>query len=162
MFCQYLPSLLHEGGDGNWILSPTLKVDNLIILRCAPLFLFEKLNNLTIIKFPVTLKQFSRPYICRIFITDVDPLVYTLKLSFILNFLDVYALYKTFLKNRKRFGTSLPVSFSAWFLKKISSHAMFYWLTTFHCLTAFTFWDIRQYVYCNYMLSSLWSQKVWN
>ena len=26
---------------------------------------------------------------------------------------------------------------------------MFYYLTKFHCLIAFTSWDIGQYVYCN-------------
>ena len=36
---------------------------------------------------------------------------------------------KTFLKNKKRSGTSLPVSFLAWFLKKSISVVIFYYLT---------------------------------
>ena len=43
-------------------------------------------------------------------------------------------------KWKKRSETSLPISFFAWFLKKTISHAMFYLLTKFHCLTAFTSW----------------------
>ena len=53
-----------------------------------------------------------------------------------------FSSYKVFLKNKERSGISLPVSFSAWFLKKNVSLVMFYYLTKFHCLTAFTSWDI--------------------
>ena len=35
--------------------------------------------------------------------------------------------YKVFLKNKKMSGTSLPASFSAWFLKKNISLAIVYW-----------------------------------
>ena len=34
--------------------------------------------------------------------------------------------YKVFLENKKRSGTSLSASFSAWFFKKNNSHVMFY------------------------------------
>ena len=37
-----------------------------------------------------------------------------------------------------------------------------YWLTKFYCLAAFTSWDIGQYVYCNFLLTSLWRHKFWN
>ena len=37
-----------------------------------------------------------------------------------------YALYKAFIKNKKRFLTSLPTIFSAWFLKKHISRVIFY------------------------------------
>ena len=42
------------------------------------------------------------------------------------------------------------------------SHVILYWLTKFHCLLAFTSCDIGQYVYCNYLLPSLWHHKFWN
>ena len=49
--------------------------------------------------------------------------------------------HKGFLTNKKRSGTSLPASFSAWFSKKIIYLVLFYYLTKFHCLVAFTLWD---------------------
>ena len=50
---------------------------------------------------------------------------------------------KAFLKNKERSGPSVPASFSAWSLNKHISNITFYWLTKFHYLIAFTFWDIR-------------------
>ena len=70
--------------------------------------------------------------------------------------------YKTFLKNKKRSGTSLPTSFSTWFLKKNIYIVIFYYLTKFHCLVAFTSWDIVQYVLFNCLLIRLWLHKFWN
>ena len=32
----------------------------------------------------------------------------------------------------------------------------------FHCLIAFTSWDIEQYVYCNCLFPRLWRHKFWN
>ena len=69
---------------------------------------------------------------------------------------------KAFLKNEKRFATSLHASFSAWFLKKHISVVIFYYLTKFQCLVAFPSWDIGQYVYCNCLLTRVWRQKLWN
>ena len=69
---------------------------------------------------------------------------------------------KAFLKNQKKFGTSLLASFSVWFFKKNISIVIFYYLTKFQCLVAFTSWDIGQYVYCNCLLNRLWRQKFWN
>ena len=66
-----------------------------------------------------------------------------------------------FLKNKKRSGTSVLVSFSALVFKKIISLVIFYWLTKFHCLVSFTLWDI-EYVYCNCLLTRLWRHKFWN
>ena len=37
-----------------------------------------------------------------------------------------------------------------------------YYLAKFHCLVAFTLWDIGQYVYCNCLLTRLWYHKFWN
>ena len=74
----------------------------------------------------------------------------------------VITTYKAFLKNKKRSGTSLSASFSAWFLKKNISVVIFYYLTKFQCLVAFTSWDIGQFVYCNCLLTRLWGQKFWN
>ena len=62
---------------------------------------------------------------------------------------------KAFSKNKKRSGTSLSASFSAWFLKKNISLVLLYCLTKFHCLFAFTSQDIVQYVYCNCLLTKL-------
>ena len=62
---------------------------------------------------------------------------------------------KAFLKNKKISGTSLPTSFSEWFLKKNISIVIFYYLTNFHCLVSFTLWGIRQYVCCNCLLTRL-------
>ena len=46
--------------------------------------------------------------------------------------------YIAYFKNKKRSGTSLPVSFSAWFLKKDISSVIFYYLRELHCLVFFT------------------------
>ena len=70
--------------------------------------------------------------------------------------------YKDFLKNKKRSGTNLSASFSAWLLKKNISLVIFYYLTKIHCLVAFTLSDIAQYVYCNCLLIRLWRHKFWN
>ena len=67
-----------------------------------------------------------------------------------------FSFLSSFFKNKKRSGTSLPASFSAWFLTKNIFLVMFYYLTKFHCLAAFTSWDIGQYVYCNCLLTRLW------
>ena len=56
--------------------------------------------------------------------------------------------YKPFLKDKSRSGASLPASFSAWFLKKIISFVIFYYLGKCHCLVVFTLRDVGQYVYC--------------
>ena len=72
-----------------------------------------------------------------------------------------FASYKTFLKNKKSSGTSLLVSFSAWFLRKNVSVFIFYYLTKLHCLVAFTSWSTGQFVYCS-CLTRLWRHKFWN
>ena len=41
---------------------------------------------------------------------------------------------KAFIKNKKRSGTSLPVSLFTWYLKKNISVVIFYYLTKFQCL----------------------------
>ena len=48
------------------------------------------------------------------------------------------------------------------FTRKNVSHDKSYQLTRFHCLIAFTSWDIGQYVYCNCLLTRLWRYKFWN
>ena len=89
-------------------------------------------------------------------VCQVDSYQNTLKLRFrSLGF----ASYKVFLRNKRRSKTSLPSSFFAWFLKKNMSLVTFYKLTKFHCLIAFTSWDIGQYVYCNCLLIRLWRHK---
>ena len=50
----------------------------------------------------------------------------------------------------KESGTSFSTVICAWFFKKNISHFMFYWQTKFHCLVAFTYWDIEQSMHCNY------------
>ena len=64
-----------------------------------------------------------------------------------------FILYKTFVKNKKRSGTSFPASFSSWVLRKNVSLVIFYFLNKFHWMVAFTLGDIRQYVYCNCLLT---------
>ena len=66
---------------------------------------------------------------------------------------------EAFLKNKKRTGTSLPNSISAWYLKKNIYLVIFFYLTKFQCLVAFTSWDIGWYVYCNSLLTRLWRNK---
>ena len=80
-----------------------------------------------------------------------------------------FTTYKTFLKNKKWSGTSLPASFSAWFLKKHISLVIFYYLTKFHRLTKFHQTSLPLlceilsnmciiivcYVYCNCLLTRL-------
>ena len=53
-----------------------------------------------------------------------------------------FSWYKAFKKNKKRSVTSFPNSFSAWFLKKNISLVIFYYLSKFYFLVAFTSWDI--------------------
>ena len=72
-----------------------------------------------------------------------------------------FYLIRSFFKNKKRSGTSFPVSFSAWFLKKNISFIMCYCLTKY-CLVVFTLWDNGKYVYCNCFLTRLWRHKFWN
>ena len=70
--------------------------------------------------------------------------------------------YKALLKNKKKSGTSLTASFSAWFLKINILLVIFCSLTKFHCLVAFTSWHIGQYVYHNCLFTRLWCHKFWN
>ena len=69
--------------------------------------------------------------------------------------------YKAFLKHKKRPETSLPASFSAWFLKKNTFLVMFHYLTKIHCLVAFTSFYIGEHVHCNCLLARLWRQTFW-
>ena len=63
---------------------------------------------------------------------------------------------------KKVSGTSFPTTFYVWFFKKNISHVTFYSLTKYHCLDAFTFCDIEQYVYCNYLQLIMWRHKFLN
>ena len=67
----------------------------------------------------------------------------------------------SFLKNKKRSGTSLPASFSQWFLKKNLSLDIFDQLAKCYFLVIFTSWDVRQYVYCNCLFPRLGPHKFW-
>ena len=60
-----------------------------------------------------------------------------------------YLIKSFFKRNKERSETSFPGSFYAWFLKINISPVIFYYLTKFHCLVAFTSWDIGQYMYCD-------------
>ena len=46
--------------------------------------------------------------------------------------------YKTYFKKKRSSGTSLPASFFARFLKENICLIIFYYMTKFHCLVAFT------------------------
>ena len=63
---------------------------------------------------------------------------------------------KFFLRNKKRSGTSLPVYFSGWFLKKSIYLVILYYFTKFHCLVVFISWGIGQYMYRDCLLTKLW------
>ena len=106
----------------------------------------------------ISLDQYSKVYIFCFFVCQVEYYRKWLKLS-----CRSLALTsnKASLKKKKP-GTSLLASYSAWFLKKHISLVMFFYLTKFQCLVAFTSWDIGQYVYCNSLLSRLWRNKFWN
>ena len=71
-----------------------------------------------------------------------------------------FSLYKAFLKLKKWSVSRLSASFSAWFLKKNISHVILTDQTSLP--NCFTSWDIWQYVYCNYLLSSLVCYLVWD
>ena len=60
--------------------------------------------------------------------------------------------YKVFYKNKKRSKTSLPVSYSTWFLKKKIYIILFYYLIKFLSVCLYF---IGQYVYCNCLLTWL-------
>ena len=62
-------------------------------------------------------------------------------------------LHKAFLKTKKMSETSLPTSFSVWFLKKIS-----YYVTKFRCLIAFTSRNIE--FFQHYFTSNLDSENM--
>ena len=47
------------------------------------------------------------------------------------------------------------------FSEKNISQVIFYQMTKFHCLLAFTSWDIERFVYFNHLLSSIWCHKFW-
>ena len=63
---------------------------------------------------------------------------------------------------RKGSGNSLSITFWVWFFNKNISHVTFYWLAKFHCLIAFTSWDIGQYAYRTCLFPRLWCHKFWN
>ena len=72
---------------------------------------------------------------------------------------------KLFLTNKKRFETSFPAPFSAWFWKINFSHLLFsnqIWLP--YCLYFLRYWEriLEKYVPCNYLYPSLWRHKFWN
>ena len=75
---------------------------------------------------------------------------------------------KLFQKNKKRPGTRLSASFSAWFLKDFCMiFELFITLycinrLNFQCLSNFTSWDVWQYVYCNCLFLMLWRHSFWN
>ena len=69
---------------------------------------------------------------------------------------------KAFSKNKKRSGTGIPASFSAWFSMKNISIVRLYELTKFDFLVTFNSWDIEQYVYSNFLLTRLWRHEFRN
>ena len=65
---------------------------------------------------------------------------------------------KAFLKNKKRSGISLPVLFSALFLKKIIT-TLYLIIKPNFITDSFYFLRYWAVVYCNYLLSSLCSRS---
>ena len=78
------------------------------------------------------------------------------------NFRILIQRYAQFWFFKKGSGNSFSTTFCEWFFKKNVFQVMFYQPTKFHCLIAFTSWDIGQYVYCKCLLSRLWRQRFWN
>ena len=74
----------------------------------------------------------------------------------------IILLTNIFWKTRKRSWTSPPVSFSAWLLKEKIFLVIFLYLTKFHCLVAFTSWDIWHMFIFSCLLTRLWRHKLWN
>ena len=66
--------------------------------------------------------------------------------------------YKAFLKNKERSGLHISCFI---FEEKLFSLKILL-IDQISCLIVFTFWDIRQYVYWNCLLSSEWRHKNWN
>ena len=60
---------------------------------------------------------------------------------------------------KKGSGSSFANTFCAWLFKKNISHVIFCLLIKFHCLIAFTSWDIWQCMYFICLLSSLWRRN---
>ena len=60
---------------------------------------------------------------------------------------------------RKGSGNSFSTTSCVSFSKKNVSHVIFYQLIKFHCLIAFTAWDIWQYVYGNCLFPRLWRHE---
>ena len=58
--------------------------------------------------------------------------------------------WKAFLWSKKKSGTNFFDSFSVYFLKKNISLVKFYLPNKFHCLVAFTSWDVGKYIICNF------------
>ena len=86
-------------------------------------------------------------------------------LKIISNNTKLLKIYTKFLKNI--YGgiaseNSFSSTFCKWFFNKNVPHVMFYYLTKFHCLVAFTSWDIGQHLYCNYLLTRLWRHGFWS
>ena len=59
-------------------------------------------------------------------------------------------------------GTSFSTKLCVWFFRKNICHVIFYQQTKFHFLVVFTSWDIRKYMYYNFLLLRLWRHKFWN
>ena len=72
----------------------------------------------------------------------------------------VFTSYQAFFKkNKKRSKTSFHAIFSRWFLKKNIFCVIFYQLTKFYFLVAFSSWDNAQHLYCISFLTRLWRHK---
>ena len=63
---------------------------------------------------------------------------------------------------KKEFGNSFSTTFYAWYFKKDFSQTILYQLTKFHCLIAFTYWDIWRYVHCSCLFPRLWCHEFSN
>ena len=70
--------------------------------------------------------------------------------------------YKACLKNKKRSGNSLPVSFFAWILNKTFLTFNSVNWPNFFCLITFTSWEFWKYVHCYCLFLRLWRHKFWN
>ena len=135
--------ILHNISRGND--NQIMKLCQLIECNMGNIFLeklYTKFHRETI---PRSFSKKSRLSISLLLYVQVE--IYQNKLKLRLWTLS-FILHNTFLKNKKSSGASLPSSSSAWFLNKNISHAISYWLTKFHCLTAFTSGEMYIVIIC--------------
>ena len=105
------------------------------------LFYFHVIQSLSFLRKPTDFVKCSVKFTCVGFLQSYGSIMASFSIQYGRKLDHIQITYPRF------FGTSLPGSFSVWFLNFI---------------VAFTSWDIGWYVYCNCLLTRLWNHKFWN